>query len=195
MDLSPRARERLERIGSLSEAEQKALQSERELETVLSPYFTGNATTEELWQQIKNLTETHGTIIVKQAQERIADTLRLQMIDDDFEARKDTILALETLKESGRYSALESLLGSIVSLRHRYNDVKQQALQQARAQMEGQVQAAAEQARRQGMVVDTASAIESNIMNSPEWREFISRQDAAAQQTMDDYLSRLKAML
>ncbi len=195
MDLSPRARERLERIGSLSEAEQKALQSERELETVLSPYFTGNATTEELWQQIKNLTETHGTIIVKQAQERIADTLRLQMIDDDFEARKDTILALETLKESGRYSALESLLGSIVSLRHRYNDVKQQALQQARAQMEGQVQAAAEQARRQGMVVDTASAIEANIMNSPEWREFISRQDAAAQQTMDDYLSRLKAML
>lgn len=194
MDLSPRARERLERIGSLSRTEQEALQREHELEGILSPYFTGNATTEELWQQLKTLAETHGSVMVKQAQERIADTLRLQMSDDDFTARKDTILALETLKDSGRYSALESLLGSVVSLRQRYNDVKQQALQQARAQMEGQVQEAAEQARRQGMVVDTASAIEANIMNSPQWREFISRQDAAAQQTMDDYLSRLKAM-
>lgn len=194
MDLSPRARERLERIGSLSQTEQQALQRERELEEILAPYFTGTATTEELWQQVKTLAETHGSIIVKQAQERIAETLRLQMSDDDYAARKDTILALETLKDAGRYSAIESLLGSIVSLRQRYNDVKQQALQQARAQMEGQVQEAADQARRQGMVVDTASAIEANIMNSPQWREFISRQDAAAQQTMDDYLSRLKAM-
>ncbi len=195
MDLSPRARERLERIGSLSDTEQQALQRERELETVLAPYFTGSTTTEELWQQVKSLSGTHGTSIVKQAQERIAETLRLQMTDDDFEARKSTILVLETLKDTGRYSALESLLGSIVSLRQRYNEVKQQALEQARAQMEGQVREAAEQARRQGMLVDTASAIEANIMNSQEWREFISRHDAAAQRTLNDYLSRLKAML
>ncbi len=195
MDLSPRARERLEKIGALSDAEQEHIRREREIEALLAPYFTGNLTTEELWQQLKSLSGTHGSAIVKQAQEHIADTVRLQMSEEDFEARRNTLLALETLKESGRYSAIESLLGSIVSLRQRYNEVKQQALDQARAQMEAQVRAAAEQARRQGMMVDTASAIEANIVNSPEWRDFISRHDATAQKTLDDYIARLKAML
>ncbi len=193
MDLSPRARERLERIGSLSDTEQQHLQREHEVEAGLSQFFTSNMTTDELWQQLKSLSATYGAMIVKQTQERIAETIRLQMNDDDFETRKAAVLALETLKDSGSYTTIESLLGSIVSLRQRYNEVKQQALEQVRAQMEGQVRAAAEQARRQGMLVDTASAIEANIMNSQEWREFISRHDAAAQNTLDDYLSRLKA--
>lgn len=193
MDLSPRARERLERIGSLSDTEQQHLQREHEVEAVLSQFFTSNMTTDELWQQLKSLSATYGAMIVKQTQERIAETIRLQMNDDDFETRKAAVMALETLKDSGSYTTIESLLGSIVSLRQRYNEVKQQALEQVRAQMEGQVRAAAEQARRQGMLVDTASAIEANIMNSQEWREFISRHDAAAQNTLDDYLSRLKA--
>ncbi len=195
MDLSPRARERLERIGALSDAEQRRIRQESEVEAVLSPYFVGDLTTEELWQQVKSLSTTQGPDVVKLAQERIAETLRLQMNDDDFEGRKSTLLALETLKESGRYSTLESLLSSIVSLRERYNEVKQQALEQAREQMEAQARAAAEQARRQGMVVDTASTIEASIKNSAEWRSFITRHEAAAQQTLDDYLSRLKAML
>ncbi len=193
MDLSPRARERLERIGSLSDTEQQHLQREHEVEAVLSQFFTSNMTTDELWQQLKSLSATYGAMIVKQTQERIAETIRLQMNDGDFETRKAAVMALETLKDSGSYTTIESLLGSIVSLRQRYNEVKQQALEQVRAQMEGQVRAAAEQARRQGMLVDTASAIEANIMNSQEWREFISRHDAAAQNTLDDYLSRLKA--
>ncbi|GEM_PF-5669764 len=195
MDLSPRAQERLERIGALSDAEQQRIRREREVEAVMSPYFLGDLSTEELWQQIKSLAATQGPDVVKLAQERIVETLRLQMSDDDFEGRKSTLLALETLKDSARYSTLESLLSSIVSLRERYNQVKQQALEQAREQMEGQARAAAEQARRQGMVVDTASTIEASIKSSAEWQSFITRHEAAAQQTLDDYLSRLKAML
>jgi len=195
MDLSPRAQERLARIGSLSEAEQQRLRQNAELEAVLTPFFTGMATTEELWQQVKDLSASTGPDTIRQAQTRITDTLRLQMNPDDFEKRKAALLALETLKESGKYSALELLLGSIVSLRQRYEDVKQQALDQIRQQLEGQVRAAAEQARRQGMLVDTESTLEASLKSSPEWRDFIMRHDAGAQKTLDDYLARIRAML
>jgi hypothetical protein len=195
MDLSPRAQERLARLGTLSEAEQRQIQRERDLEVVLSPFFTGTATAEDLWQKVKTLSGSAGPEVIRQAQEKIAATFRLQMGNEDLEKRKSALLALETLKKSGKYSALELLLGSIVSLRQRYNDVKQQALEQVRQQMEGQVAAAAEQARRQGVLMDTASTLEASLKSSPEWRDFIMRHDAAAQKTLDDYLSRIRAML
>ncbi len=195
MDLSPRAQERLARIGALSPSEQQHLQQERELEAALSPYFTGAMTAEDLWQRVKDMAESEGPGIVKQAQERLLATFRLQMSADDFEKRKAALLALETLKKNGKYSALELLLGSIVSLRQRYEDVKKQALDQVREQMDDQLKAAAEQARRQGVLVDTASTIEASLKASPEWREFITRHDATAQKTLNDYIARIKATL
>ena len=61
--------------------------------------------------------------------------------------------------------------------------------------MADQVRAAAEQARRQGVLVDSASTLEATLKASPEWRDFITRHDAAAQKTLDDYLTRIRAML
>ncbi len=195
MELSPRARERLERIGSLTSAEQQQMQREQEVETALSGYFTGALDAEGLWQRVKALADAHGAEAVRQAQLRILQTLRLQMADDDFEKRKAGLLALESLKKGGKHSAIELLLGSIVSLRRRYNEVKQQAYEQLRQQVEAQVHAAGDQARRQGMFVDTASALDAAIKGSPEWRDFMTRHDAAGQKTLDDYLGRIKALL
>ncbi len=148
MELSPRARERLERIGSLTATEQQQLQREREVEAALSAYYLGAIDAEGLWQQVKALTATHGVEAVKQAQLRMLQTFRLQMADDDFEKRKSGLLALESLKKNGKHSAIELLLGSIVSLRRRYNEVKQQAYEQLRGQVEAQLNAAGDQARQ-----------------------------------------------
>jgi hypothetical protein len=195
MELSPRAQERLARIGAMSDAEKQRLQHQGKIEVVLAPFFTGSLSTEELWQRVKSLMASEGPDVVKQAQSKIADTFRLQMSTDDFEGRKKALLALETLKASGKYSALELLLGSVTSLKQRYEDVKTQALEQVREQMQDQVRAAAEQARRQGVLVDTASTMEATLKASPEWRDFASRHDTAAQKTLDDYLARVRGML
>ncbi len=195
MELSPRARERLERIGSLTATEQQQLQREREVEAALSAYYLGAIDAEGLWQQVKALTATHGVEAVKQAQLRMLQTFRLQMADEDFEKRKSGLLALESLKKNGKHSAIELLLGSIVSLRRRYNEVKQQAYEQLRGQVEAQLNAAGDQARRQGALVDTKTAVDATIKASPEWRDFMTRHDAAGQKTLDDYLARIKALL
>ncbi|MCK9356219.1 MAG: hypothetical protein M0R22_03595 [Dehalococcoidia bacterium] len=195
MELSPLARERLARIGALTTAEQQTLQQEKEVEAALSAYYLGAVDAEGLWQQVKALTATHGAEAVKQAQARMLQTLRLQMADEDFEKRKSGLLALESLKKNGKHSAIELLLGSIVSLRRRYNEVKQQAYEQLRGQVEAQLNAAGEQARRKGAFVDTAGAVDATIKASPDWRDFMTRHDAAGQKTLDDYLARIKALL
>ena len=195
MGLSPLARERLARIGELSATEQRQMQQKRELEPALSAYFLGDSEVEALWQQLKSLSESHGSGVLSTAQMTIVETLRLQMSEDDFARRKDALLAIETLKGSDKYSAIELLLGSIASLRQRYDETRQQAYDQIREQIEGQVQASAEQARMQGALADTAGSVDAIIKNSPEWRDFMMRHDAAGQQTFHDYITRLTALL
>ncbi len=195
MDLSPIARERLARIGELSAAEQRQMQRERELERALSAYFLGDSEVEGLWQQLKSLSESHGPEVPRTAQTMIVETLRLQMSEDDFARRKDALLAVETLKSSDKYSAIELLLGSIASLRQRSDEIRQQAYDQIREQVEGQVKASAEQARMQGALANTAGSVDAIIKNSPEWRDFMTRHDATGQQTFHDYVTRLTALL
>ena len=195
MDLSPLARERLARIGELSATEQRQMQQKRELEHALSSYFLGESDVEGLWQQLKSLSESHGSEVLRAAQTIILATLRFQMSDDDFVKRKDALLAVETLKGSDKYSAIELILGSIASLRQRSNEIRQQAYDQIREQVEGQVKASAEQARMQGALVDTAGSVDAIIKNSPEWRDFMTRHDVAGQQTFHDYVVRLEGLI
>jgi len=195
MELSPIARARLERVGKLTDEQQKALQRGQDIETMLSSYYTGTADGEGLWQAAKQLTEKHGPDIIPEAQSSILHTLKLHTSEDDFERRKTALLALESLKGSDRYSAIEMLLGSVASLRQRFIEVTAQAFEQVRAQMEPQLRAQAEQARMQGMLVDTTSTIEASIKGSPEWRNFMAQHEESHEQTLQDYFERISGLL
>jgi len=195
MELSPIARARLERVGKLTDEQQKALQRGQDVEAMLSAYYTGNTNGEGLWQAAKGLTEKHGPDIIPEAQHSILGTLKLHTGDEDFERRKAALLALESLKGSDRYSAIEMLLGSVAALRQRFGEVMAQAFDQVRAQMEPQLRAQAEQARMQGMLVDTTSTIEASIKGSPEWRNFMSQHEGSHEQTLHDYVERISDLL
>ena len=195
MELSPIARARLERVGKLTDEQQKALQRGQDVEAMLSAYYTGTANGEGLWQTAKQLSEKHGSAIIPEAQSSILGTLKLHMSDEDFERRKTALLALESVKGSDRYSAIEQLLGSVASLRQRFTEVTTQAFEQVRAQMEPQIRAQAEQARMQGMLVDTTSSIESSIKGSPEWRNFMAQHEESHEQTLQDYVVRISGLL
>ena len=195
MELSPIARARLERVGKLTDEQQKALQRGNDVEAMLSAYYTGTANGDGLWQTAKQLTEKHGPDIIRQAQTSILHTLKLHTGDEDFERRKAALLALESLKRSNHYSTIEMLLGSIASIRQRFNEVTAQAFAQVKAQMEPQLRAQAEQARMQGMLVDTHSTIEASIKGSPEWRNFMAQHEESHEQTLNDYIERLSGLL
>jgi len=195
MELSPQARERLARIGALSPEENENMMRSSSLDSMLSQYFKGVISSEELWKELKALRDQSGESIAKEAQNKLIDTLRLQMNQADFEQRRSAILAIETMKEDGKYTTLELISNSIESLRQKYQQQKEQAYKQLKAAVERQLQAATQQALKQGMHIDMESSLEANVKASPQWKDFISSHDKANEEIFNSYIDKLRAIL
>lgn len=174
MELSPLARERLARIGTLSEEERERLRQSNDLDSLLSEYFSGGLDTDELWRSLKELGQQRGGSILSEVQARLVDTLRLRMGQDDFKQRRGAVLAIGTMKAEWKYGTLEVAFDAIEAIRSKYLQVKQQAYQQLRAGLQGKLHAAAQQAKAQGMNIDLESSLDANVRNSPQWKDFIS---------------------
>lgn len=195
MELSPLARERLAKIGALSEEEKERIRRSGELDSALSQYFKGELSSEDLWKRLKVLKDQTGEPIVKEAQSKLVDTLRLQMNQEDFEQRRQAILAIETIKGGGEYTTVELVLNSIETLRQKYTNLKEQAYQQLKGAVESQLQAAAQQAIKQGLKVDVEGSVEANIKSSPQWKEFISRHEKNSEEMFNSYIARLREII
>jgi len=192
MELSPLARERLAKIGALSEEERERLKQSNDLDSLLSEYFSGALDTDGLWKRLKGLKQQRGESIPREIQARLVDTLRLRMGQEDFEQRRDAILAIETIKAEGKYSTLEVALDSIEAVRQKYLQVKQQAYEQLKAGLQSQIQAAAQQAKSQGMKIDMEGSLDANARNSPQWKDFVSQHEESSEEMFDSYIGRLR---
>ena len=195
MELSPLARERLAKIGSLSPEEKERIKQSGELDSMLSEYFKGALSSEDLWKRLKALKEQSGELVIKEAQTKLVDTLRLQMSQVDFDQRRSAILALETIKDEGKYSSLELVINSIETLRQKYARVKEQTYEQLKTAIEAQLQAVTREAIRQGMKIDLESSVEANIKASPQWKDFISKHEKAYGETFNSYIDRLRELI
>ena len=195
MELSPLAKERLSKIGSLSPEESEKLERSRELESLLSRYFTGNISTEDLWGEIKDLKKQRGETIIVETQLKLLDTIRLQMKQKDIEERRKTLLALETIKDNQKYASLEMNFNSIEALRNKLITTKEQAYEQLKAGMEAQFQAAAQQAVSQGVNVDMDRSLEANVKNSPQWKAFISKLEKDSEVMFNGYITKLRELM
>ena len=192
MELSPRARERLARIGDLSAGEKEKLAQSGELDFALSQYFKGGLTLEDLWKRLKSLKDKSTESIVKEAQLKLADTISLAMDKADFEQRRHAILALETMKEKGTYSALELVLNSIETVRQKYTQLKERAYQQFKVALEGALQGAGRKAIREGVNLDMKGSVEATIKNSAQWREFLSKHEETSAEVFNSHIAKLR---
>lgn len=195
MELSPQAKERLAKIGALSSEESETMMRSSLLDSILSQYFKGVISSEELWKELKALRNQSGESMVKEAQNKLIDTLRLQMNQADFEGRRSAILAIETMKEDGKYTTLELISNSIESLRQKYQQQKEQAYQQLKAAVESQLQTVTQQALKQGMHIDMESSLEANVKASPQWKDFISSHDKANEEIFNSYINKLRELV
>jgi len=195
MDLSPLARERLAKIGAVSQEEQETIRRSGELDSLLSQYFKGELSSEDLWKRLKALKEQTGEPITTEAQSKLVDTLRLQMSQEDFDQRRQAILAIETMKTEGKYSSLELVLNSIETLRQKYAQSNEQTYHQLKGAVESQLQAVARQAMRRGMKIDMESSVDANVKNSPQWKQFISQHDIANEEMFNRYIAKLRELI
>lgn len=195
MELSPLAKERLARIGSLSPEESEQLERNRELESLLSQYFTDVITSEDLWGKVKELKEQRDNAIPAQAQIKLLNSLRLQMNNDDLKQRRIAILALETIKDEQKYTTVETYFNSIESIRKKYTQSKEQGYEQLKSGMEAQLHAAVQQASRQGVNVDIDRSLEANVKNSQQWKTFVSELETSAETMFNEVIDKLKKLI
>lgn len=195
MELSPLAKERLARIGSLSAEESNQLERNRELESLLSQYFTDIITSEDLWKKVKELKEQRDSTIPAQVQVKLLNSLRLQMSDDDLKQRRIAILALETIKNEQKYTEVEMYFNSIESIRKKYTQSKEQGYEQLKTGMEAQLRAAVQQSSRQGVNVDIDRSLEANVKNSQQWKAFVSELETNTETMFNELIDKLKELI
>jgi hypothetical protein len=85
-----------------------------------------------LWQKLKGVKPS----LLKEAQQHIVDSLGLGSIPEEFQLRKDGILAIENLKEKKHIPAIEHTLNSIKTLQEEYREGKERAVEELREAVE-----------------------------------------------------------
>jgi len=194
-ELSPLAREKLARIGNLSPQEKEKTKQSSKLDSLLSKYFKGDASSESLWKELNSLKEQSGESIVKETQNKLIHTLRLQMSQADFDQRRSAILAIETMKREGKYSTLELAINSIETLRQEYAQAREQTYEQLKGALENQFQTVAQQVINQGLKVDVESSIEANVKNSPQWKAFTAEHEKSYGEMFNSYIAKLRELI
>jgi len=199
MELSPLAKEKLASIGELTDEEKARLKYSEQLTSLLAEYFTNELSPDELWKELKKLKDEGRGFLLKDAQLKILDVIRLSSSDVDINKLHRGLLAAETLKDDGDYGGLEHELKSIEDLRRQYKEERDKAYDKIKADVERQVRLAAQQlagqAASKGAAIDVQSSVEATTKASPEWKSFISKHVSTYNQKLRGLIARVRGKL
>jgi len=99
---------------------------------VLAAFYKGDLKRDEIWETFKGMRPS----LLKEAQENMVDSLRMGNIPEEFQIRKNGILAIEALKERQNMAAIENSLSTIDRVQREYVDVRHRAVEELRAAIE-----------------------------------------------------------
>ena len=199
MELSPLAREKLAKIGELTEEEKEHIKADKQLADLLAKYFKGDLNQDGLWKELQEHKYAGREFILKDAQKIFLEAINLLSNNMDFEKMCRGILAAETLKDGGDYASLDHGLKSLEDLRIKYKKDKDKAYNQIKANIEKQVRVAAQQmagqAATKGEAIDIQGSVEASTNASPEWKSFIANHDNTYNQKLKENISVLREKL
>jgi len=199
MELSPLAKEKLAKIGELSNEERDKLKCNEELTALLSDYFTDKIDIEGLQSKLTKFRENGHSPMIKETQLRLLHAMTLGGSDSDFDRCRNGVLVCETLKERNRHLDLEQNLKSIENLRRQYHQEKEEAFDSMKEGIKSKVTMAAQQMARQNMnknvSVDIENSIAASVKASHQWRDFIFKHEKAYGARYNDCLAKIQSMI
>jgi len=197
--LSPLAREKLAKIGELTEEEKAGIKYSKQLAELLAKYFTNKLNPDGLWKELLEHREAGRGFMLMDTQLRLIEAVNLSSSNADFDKLSSGILAVETLKEAGDYASLEHELKSIENLRWQYKEEKDKAYAKIKTDVERQVRLAAQQlagqAASKGAAIDVQSSVEASAKARPEWKSFLSKHDNTYEQRFREHIDRIREKL
>jgi hypothetical protein len=127
-----KAMEKAAEIGEFTEEEKEQLREQEKLRTLLAEFYKDKIDRNGLWKNLKG----SKLPILREAQKNLADTIGLSSIPEEFQKRKDGILAIENLKEVKNTSAVEHILNVIEAMQKEYKEKKEMVEDQLREEIE-----------------------------------------------------------
>lgn len=127
-----KALERSEGMGSLTPEERKEMRDREKIKSVLASFYKGDIKRDEIWNELRGSKPQ----LLKEAQENIGGSIRINATPEEFLQRRDGILAIEALKPKQNTAGVESALNSISRLQKEYRDVSERAVKEVRTAVE-----------------------------------------------------------
>jgi hypothetical protein len=127
-----KAMEKAAEIADFTHEEREEMKEREKIRSLLSSFYKGDLTKDELWLQLKGSRPN----LLREAQLRLADSMRLGSTPEAIQQRKEGILAIEALKDKKNLSVIEQAVSSIKLLQKQYQEGKERAVEELRAAME-----------------------------------------------------------
>jgi hypothetical protein len=191
-ELPPIARERLAKVGDLTQEEKEKMVDSEKVNSLLSEFYQGQINPESLWKRLK---EEGKPSLLKEAQVRLIDSLGFGSTPAELQRKKDGILAIETLKEEQNTSIVELNLNLMGDLQKRYKAEIEQAYNSIRSEVEGNPQLRVKQVQQGQNTMIVQLSVDEAIKQLPQWRDFLSDQEKRYSQEFVKVMEKLKREL
>jgi hypothetical protein len=188
-DLSPMARERLAKIGELTQEEKEKMLDSEKVNSLLSEFYQGQINPESLWKKLK---EEGKPSLLKEAQLRLVDSLSFGSNPAELQRKREGILAIETLKKEQNTSTIELNLNRMEDLQKRYRTEIEQAYNSIRAEVERDPRLRVKQVQQGQNTMAIQLTVDETIKQLPQWREFLSSQEKRYSQEFAKVIEKLK---
>ena len=191
-ELPPIARERLARIGELSQEEKEKMADSDRVNSLLSEFYQGQIDPESLWKRLK---KEGRPSLLREAQVRLIDSLSFGSTPAELQRRREGILAIETLKEEQNTSIVELNLNLMEDLQKRYGAEVEQAYNSIRAEVERNPQLRVKQIQQGQSTMIVQLSVDEAIKQLPQWKDFLSNQERRYSQEFAEVMDKLKREL
>jgi len=191
-DLPPIARQRLARIGELSQEEKDRMIDSEKATSLLAEFYQGRIDSEGLWKKLK---QEGRPSLLREAQIRLVDSLSFEGAPSDLQRRKEAILAIEALKKEQNTSAIESNLNLLEKLQKRYKAEIEQAYSELKAEVERNPRLRLKQVQQGQNTMVVQLTVDEAIKQFPQWQDFLSSQEKRYRQEFAKAIDRLRREL
>ncbi len=185
-----KAMDKIKEIEGFTPEEREELKAREELKSVLASFYRGDLSRDQLWQRLRGMRPS----LLKDVQLNMAGSLRLGNSPEEFQQRKDGILAIETLKEKQNTAAIETALNAVGKVQREYIGQKERAVTELRAAMEENPQLRLRQVRTpDGRVIQAAMPVEEAV--HVRMAEFLADHEKRYDAMFNQAMMRLKREL
>jgi len=191
-DLSPIARERLAKIGELTQEEKEKVIDSEKVNSLLSKFYQGQIDPESLWKRLK---EEGKPSLLREAQMKLVDSLSFGSTPAELQRKKDGVLAIEILKKEQNTSIIELNLNLMEDLQKRYRAEIEQAYNGIRTEVERNPQLRVKQIQQGQNTMVVQLSVDEAIKQLPQWQDFLSDQEKRYSQEFAKVMEKLKREL